>query len=140
MDAEQRDLIAAALLRRGGGASDGVAAAVARAWACIDHDLAPILGAAGVAAMARRSLHLCARAHPVLAAAREPAWHHLDAAPLRAALTGLGPADAATVAADLLQAFRELLSRMVGPSLTDRLLRSTWDDISRGSTAEDPLP
>lgn len=140
MDADQNGLIAAALLSRGEGTTEGLAAAVTRAWTSIERDLAPIIGTAGVAAMYRRSLHLCARSHPVLAVALEPARRNLDSAPLCTALTGLDPSAAAAMAADLLLTFRDLLARMVGPSLTDCLLRSTWDDFSGGSTARDPAP
>jgi hypothetical protein len=140
MDCDPRALIAAALLRRAAGSAEELAAAVSQSWTRIDHELAPIIGAAGVAAMYRRSLHLCAASHPVLAGAIEPTRRQLDAAPLHAVLTGLEAPALAAVSADLLQTFRELLARMLGPSLTDRLLRSIWDDFSGGSTAEDPLP
>ena len=44
-----------------------------------------------------------------------------------ATLASLGEAEAATVGAALLQSFHELLGSLVGPSLTERLLRSLWD-------------
>lgn len=140
MDCDPRALIAAALLRRAAGSAEELAAAVSQSWTRIDHELAPIIGSAGVAAMVRRSLHLCAGTHPVLVGAIEPTRRQLDAASLHAVLTGVDTRAGAEVAADLLQTFRDLLARMLGPSLTDRLLHPIWDDFSGGSTAQDPLP
>ena len=44
------------------------------------------------------------------------------------------------VAAPSLQTFHELLATLVGPSLTERLLRSVWADSSSGPPAQDTSP
>ena len=40
----------------------------------------------------------------------------------------------------LLQTFYELLASLVGPSLTERLLRSVWAHSSSGPPAQDTSP
>ena len=140
MDTECTRLMAASLLRDSEAGVGAVVDAVVLAWTQIDRELAPIIGTAGVAAMFRRSLHLCTRDHPVLAAACVPTQRSLDVEPLRALLLAAEATSAAMLGAELLQTFHELLSRMVGPSLTERLLRPVWKDFSGDAPTEDPLP
>lgn len=137
MDTANRPHDAATLLRNGASTVDGVAACVVGTWQRIDRDLAPVVGPAGVAALYRRSLHVCARRHVALDPALGPATRTLDLEPLRAALLGQDAAQAAAIGADLLQTFHEILSRMVGPSLTERLTRSVWTDTAGDEPAED---
>ena len=140
MDPERTRQVAAALLRDAGGGDASIGDAVVKAWTRIDRELAPIVGTSGVAAMYHRSLHLCARRHPLLRSAFGPAQRSLDPEPLRAVLLAEDAATAAQVGAELLLIFDELLARMVGPSLTGRLLQPVWKDISGDPPAEDPLP
>lgn len=114
-----------------------MADAVAQAWQRIDEGLKPIIGPAGVAALYQRSLHLRTVQHPWLAEVGDRSRRCVDAAPLRAALARLQPVDAATVGGDLLQTFHELLTGMVGQSLTERLLRPVWADLLADVPGED---
>jgi hypothetical protein len=138
MDSGFARQVAAALARVEEPGVAPVAEAVVRAWMLIDHELAPIIGPAGVAAMYRRGIHLCSGAHPDLRAALGPVQRQLDAEPLRAVLLSQDVAAAAALGAALLQTFHDLLSGMVGPALTERLLRNVWNDFSGDAPAEDP--
>lgn len=140
MEPATRRQIAATLVRNGLATTAEVADAVAGAWARVDHDLSSIIGPARVAALYARSLHVCSGRHEALAPARAPVQRTLDTGPLHAVLLTQSAAGAAMLGADVLQTFHDLLSRMVGQSLTERLLRPVWDDLSGASPAEDPLP
>lgn len=122
---------AASLAPQGGHAlsSDQTAQAIVTAWHAIDDALTPVIGARGLAALYLRSLHLTA-AHPGLATADGPGKLVLTAAPTPAQLQALiacqSPANAAAIGNTFLEVFHALLSSLVGPSLTERLLRAVW--------------
>lgn len=120
-----------------GGDADQVADAVATVWREIDQALYPIIGHRGVAALYSRSLKLAAARHPWLAAGHLGALAVVDPSALRAALLQQPPAQAAAGGNALLQCLRELLSGLIGPSLTDRLLRSVWAPAAGKTPAQD---
>lgn len=114
-----------------------VADRAAQAWAAVSAALTPVIGQRGVAALYRRSLHLCRPAHPCLA---EVVWGEdalLDLGPLKAVLAALSADASAAVAADLLQTLHELLVSLIGPSLTERLLGAVWAHFLSGTPAQD---
>ncbi|MEO8804785.1 MAG: hypothetical protein ABI433_01780 [Burkholderiaceae bacterium] len=139
MDSAGARQIAAALARNGGAAATApqVADATVAAWHVIDGALNPIIGQRGVAALYQRSLHLNRQGHPWLPAATEALQASLDTAALKSALARQDAAAAATAAGAVLQTFHELLAALVGPSLTDRLLRSVWAGFLSGSPTQD---
>jgi len=116
-----------------------IADAVVAIWQDIDAALAPIIGRRGVAALCRRSLFLTASLQPALASAQEGALSAAPLAELRALLAQQSDADAAAHGSAFLHTFQELLASLVGPSLTERLLRSAWTHAP-GPTAQDTLP
>jgi hypothetical protein len=61
----------------------------------------------------------------------------MDAGPLVAALAQQSAADAALAGARLLRNFHDLLVTLIGPSLTERLLRSVWVNFMSGPSAQD---
>jgi hypothetical protein len=89
--------------------------------------LTPIVGPRGVAALYKRSLFLTSHQHPVLSGLHEGIQTTMDLSRLTTTLASLSEAEANTVGAALLQSFYELLSSLVGLSLTERLLSSLWD-------------
>jgi hypothetical protein len=117
-----------------------VADAVASIWRDIDQALHPIVGHRGVLALYNRSLALASVHHPWLAAGHLGALAAIDASALRAALVQQPPAEAAAGGSALLQRFRELLSSLIGASLTDRLLRPVWAPTPGASPLEDASP
>jgi len=138
-DSQEIRRIAASLSRRGG--VDATAAQIAETvftkCQAIEAALAPIIGLRGVTALHRRSLHLAGRSHPWLAGkpASEPAADDLGI--LKTLLSRQPSADAALGGATFLHAFYALLSSLVGPSLTERLLRSIWIDFMSARPTQD---
>ena len=89
--------------------------------------LAPIVGAAGVAALYRRSLHLASRQHAWMAAAADESQHPLMGfEALRGALEQQINGEAAGAGHHLMQTFRDLLASLIGPALTGQLLGPVW--------------
>ena len=99
-----------------------IARAVVTTLREIDQALSPIIGKRGVAALYTRCVHLLAATHPWLAGLHEPAptAMNLDALGEVLARQDSGVANEAGDA--LLQKFRDLLTSLLGPSLTNRLL------------------
>ncbi len=134
--------MAGPLASRVGQAADAtqIAAAVIAIWDEIDDSLTPILGQRGMAALYRRSLHVAAADHPWLEAPDEADPPAVGPAALKSALARQSSTVAAAGASAFLQTFRDLLSGLIGPSLTQRLLRSAWEDSSRRPPSQEALP
>jgi hypothetical protein len=132
--------IAASLAYRAGGAATAaqIADATVASWQVIDSALAPIVGQRGVAALYKRSLHLNRHARPCLETALEGSSTQLELELLKAAMAQQSADDAAAIGGEVLQTFHELLTTLLGPSLTERLLRSVWTHFLSGPTAQDP--
>lgn len=123
-----------------GASSRQVAGMVASAFRGIDQALTPIIGQRGVAALYKRSMHLASPTHPWLPRSREGVHPAMDVAALTTELA-LQPAAAAAAAGDqLLQTFCELMISLIGPSLTDRLLRPVWATLLSGASAQETTP
>ncbi len=121
-------ILATLAIRTRNGIGEGrIASCVVALCAEIGAALTPIIGPRGVAALYKRSVFLSAQAHPALLGLQEKVNAEMDLSPLMAALATLDEAEATLVGGALLIAFYELISSLVGPSLTERLLRSLWD-------------
>lgn len=142
MESHESGRIAAPLASRvGRGASAAqIADVIVATWQEIDSALAPIVGSRGVAALYKRSLYLTAAAHPWLADMHDGAAAALDLTALKSVIVQQSSADAALGGNALLQTFHQLLGSLVGPSLTERLLRSVWADSSGDPPAQDTKP
>ncbi|MEO8137082.1 MAG: hypothetical protein ABI831_24280, partial [Betaproteobacteria bacterium] len=109
-------------------------------WRAIDDALSPIIGRQGVVALYKRSLHLTRARFAWLSDASPSATSSKPFDDLRLAM-GRQASDAAGAAQDVLQqTFHDLLTNLIGSSLTERLLGSVWDNLSRGDDAEDNTP
>lgn len=122
----------------GAGALD-IARAMSAIWRDIGSALAPILGERGVAALYRRCVALTAVRHPWLQDVQTDALPP-DLSQLEAVFAPRTSAEAAAAGNAFLQTFYELLTSLVGDSLTARLLRSVWNDGPGGSPAQDKTP
>ena len=133
--------IAAALVRRAGVDPSALQLGEVFANACheIDTALSPIIGQRGVAALYQRSLHLNQVGHAGIAGAVNSHGAALDIAALRAALAHRTPDEAAAVGGAVLQTLHELLTDLIGASLTERLLRSVWANFLSGENPQDSL-
>ncbi|MDP3874006.1 MAG: hypothetical protein Q8Q80_15215 [Methyloversatilis sp.] len=90
-------------------------------------------------ALLKRSLYLTRDTHPWLAPVCDAAAGQDVLVSLRSALLLQAEAEAEAEAAHgaLLGNFRDLLSTLIGASLTERLLRPVLDNTSSGSAAQD---
>lgn len=123
----------------GTGDADHVADATLAAWGAIDRALQPIFGKNGVAGLYRRSLHLAAAEHPGLDIDSPDGDNRdINVDALRAALAQQSTADAQAGAAAFLRHFDALLSSLVGPSLTARLLQPVWSGDPKAPNKQDP--
>jgi hypothetical protein len=104
--------------------AERVAGAAAATWHEIHAVLATVIGPGGVAALYQRSLHLIRGTYPWLTAAHEEPVRAGEFAALRSVLSQQRSAQVVAANGALLQTFYDLLSSLIGVSLTERLLRS----------------
>jgi hypothetical protein len=123
-----------------GDSASRVAEAVGVTLADIERALTPIVGVRGVAALYKRALHLSTGTFAWMPAAPAGVPAAMDTGPLCTALAQRSAADAAAAGARLIREFRDLLSALIGPQLTERLLRSAWIHFLSGPTARDKTP
>jgi hypothetical protein len=111
-----------------------ISQAIASVWQEIAEALCPVIGRGGLDALYRRSLHLTVRAYPWLATTKGEEETVMDLIQLKAVLARQDSANAAAGGGALLQTFYDLLTGVIGPSLTARLLRSAWASAVRQVT------
>ena len=123
-----RDAIRLTLTHRAGDAPDAsaIAEATASTWRQMTALLTPVIGARGVDVIFRRALSLTSKVFPWLAIGEE----HGDSAALlvslKVQLAGRDTATATEVACTLMVTFIELLTTLIGKSLTARMLSPVW--------------
>jgi hypothetical protein len=133
-DAVTRFLLAKAA--QGASASE-VAQLVATSCFEIDKALTPIIGERGLTALLKRSLHTASVQQAWLSSCQETLDLKTDLPELMAAFSQQTPKVAALGGGLFLEQFHQLLTALVGPSLTERLLRSVWANFLSGSFAQD---
>ncbi len=139
MSSPESRRIAAALESRVGPGSDvsHVANSVLSLWRELERDLTPIVGSRGVAALYGRSLYLATHTHAWLGATLDGVQLTMDLDALRDAILAQ-PSRIGIEGCDLLfRTFHTLLVSMVGPELTERLLRNVLAPSSSGDAAQD---
>jgi hypothetical protein len=104
--------------------AERVADAAALTWREIHAVLSPVIGQGGVGALYQRSLHLSRGRYPWLAAVREDPQHPGEFPVLQLVLSQQTTRDVAAANDALLHSFFDLLTSLIGVSLTERLLRS----------------
>lgn len=119
------------------------AQAMITAWHAIDDALTPVVGARGLVALYLRALHLAA-SDPALVSTEASSKRALSAATTPALLQALiarhSPADAVAIANTFRQVFHGLLSSLVGPSLTERLLSLAATSSHSSTSAQEKSP
>jgi hypothetical protein len=116
-----------------------IAEAIATTLAAIAAALSPIIGSGGFQALYRRTLHLLRPHHPWLEGVGEtPAG--IDVAALNALIAQQDLERAVAAGGALLQTFDDLLASLVGASLSERLLRAAWANLSNGPGPQDASP
>jgi len=109
-------------------------------YAQIEAALVPIVGSRGVAALCKRSVYVAGQTHPWLLDSRQDLQAAMDLTALRSAIAAQDNAEAAAGAAFLLQTFCDVLGRLIGASLMERLLRSIWTRDSSSASTQDISP
>lgn len=111
--------------------------ATAAAWQTLHASLSPIIGQRGMVALLRRSLYLTRDTHPWLAPVCDTAVGQDLLTALRSAFLLQTETEVAAAHGALLGNFRDLLSTLIGDSLTEKLLRPLLVNNSSGSAAQD---
>lgn len=109
-------------------------------WLALDAALSPIIGPSGFAALYRRSLQVTRAQFPWLAPAQSSTAEAPEFSALRTILAQQSEAAAAAASAALLEAFYDLLTKLIGPSLSDRLLSAVCESPPSGQAAQDTSP
>lgn len=117
-----------------------IADAAVAMWRAVGAALYPIIGQRGVAALYKRSLYLARAECSCLTDVPRDADLPNDFDDLRTALALQTRADAVRINGLLLQNFTELLSSLIGASLTERLLGSVLDHPTSGHTVPETRP
>ncbi|UZJ58143.1 hypothetical protein OKW98_16175 [Pseudomonas sp. KU26590] len=138
-ESEAGQRIAACLARRVNGSAEvsQVAKAITSMFEDINNSLTPILGPKGVAALHRRSLHVCISKHPLLGNSYTLLVVGMDIQELRALLAEQSIDDALFFSQEVLNTFYALLATLIGPSLAARLLLDVWEHSFSGPPAQD---
>jgi hypothetical protein len=108
-------------------------------WRDISSALSPVLGQRGVAALFKRSLHLQHLHYPVLKTIHSPKILSSEFPSLHAILGRETTTNAILINNALLNTFYELLTRLIGISLTHQLLHSLLAPSSNGDPVQDTL-
>lgn len=125
-----------AKVKQGASAKD-VAQLVVTSCFEINKALTPIIGQRGLLALLSRSAHLAGISQPWLVAGTATLDFSTDLNELLITLSQQTPELAALGGGALLEQFHQLLTALVGPSLTERLLRSVWATFLSGSPSID---
>ncbi len=139
---EESRRIVATLAHRVGPHADtaSIAEAIVSILQDMDAALAPIIGQQGVAALYRRSFHLCVANHPRLAVSYDSVPAAIDLLALKSVLVEQNETDARFFGEVLLTTLYELLTTLIGPSLTARLLVGVWLPPSSDTSSQEISP
>ncbi len=110
---------------------------VVLSWTKIDKVMRSIIGKGGIDALYHASIETTARDHPWLCAASTSLQSPIDLDRLRRVLLAQPPHDFDIACDGLLQHFHRLLVDLIGPSLTDRLLRPALCPLLTDSAGEE---
>jgi len=102
--------------------------------------LTPIIGHQGVAALYRRSLHLCASTYPRLACTYDNLQASMDLIELKTILVEQDETDAQFFGEMLLTILYDLLTTLIGPSLTARLLSGVYQSSLSDTPSQENSP
>jgi hypothetical protein len=116
------------LVQRAGGDANAnaVANAAISTWHEASDRLSPIIGVQGIDVLLRRSLHVAGKAFPTLAEPTHEVRNNVLLANLQVRLSACETALAIEASNALLVTFTELMSSLIGESLTARLLAPIW--------------
>jgi hypothetical protein len=125
---------------RSQGDASRIAQEIVLRWRGIDAALAPIVGTLGVATLYRRCIFLAGKTYPWLVHGEAGEPPTLDLPALHALLAGRDGVEAAAAGQLLLATFTELIGRLIGTSLAERLLNPAPHPVAGGHAAKDTAP
>jgi hypothetical protein len=116
------------LAQRAGGDADAnaVAKAAISTWHEASARLSPVIGGQGIDVLLRRSLHVAGKTFPALPEPTHEARNNVLLANLQMRLAACETALAVEASNALLVTFTELMSSLIGESLTEHLLAPIW--------------
>ncbi|WLH69927.1 hypothetical protein [Pseudomonas sp. FP2309] len=117
-----------------------IAEAIVAKLQAMDAALTPIIGQQGVVALFRRSLHLCISANPRLSGTYDSLPASMDVTALKSVLVEQQDTEALFFGEVLLTTFYELLTTLIGPSLTASLLRGVWETSLSDTPSQENSP
>jgi hypothetical protein len=116
--------------------ADATAQAAAVTWRLVAAQLTPVIGARGLEVLFGRALHMTSAAFPWLAVSTDRGGSDGPLPTVALCLARQDPATAAEASYKLLLTFTELLTTLIGESLTRRLLAPVWANPSLPSAQE----
>ena len=116
--------------------SRAVAEATLIIWNLVSNRLAPVIGTKGVDVLFRRSLHLAAAVFPLFSIPGAQADNTSLFENIKGRLADQKIAAAMEAGCTLLITLTELLTTLIGESLTERLLGTVWVSPSHSSKQE----
>lgn len=133
-----RQSIRIAIKRRAGKASDANALADAtfRTWQEMETQLAPVIGTRGVDVLFARALHMTSATFPWLDTPRDRKDNEDRPGSVKRRLADREPGVAEEASVALLATFVELLTKLIGENLTERLMKTAWAPGSPASKRE----
>jgi hypothetical protein len=138
---ESRQIVASLAHRVGPNADPAsIAEAIVSILQDIDAALTPIIGQQGAVALLRRSLRLSVQTHSRLSGTYDGVQAAPDLSDLKALLIEQTEADALFFGEVLLTTFYTLLTTLIGPSLTARLLRDVWEPSLSDTPSQEQSP
>jgi hypothetical protein len=124
---ESHRIVATLVQRAGNGATvPELAESIVSTWQTIEASLTPIMGQRSVAMLYKRSCYLASREHAWLMDMHQGMQTTMNLAALKSALLAQSSTEIASGAGRALQMFYEVLTNLLGASLTERLLQSVW--------------
>lgn len=138
-DEERQQMILKVLSPRteGQAGSGAIAARTLWSWERVAFQLTPLIGEAGFRSLYARAVHLVIPNCPRLTPARQSQPLEALLQKLKQDLEILDSAEAVRTSNLLLATFTELLSTLIGESLTSRVLHSAWTDESGNIIGKD---
>jgi hypothetical protein len=135
-----RETIRAALAQRAGfPGADTPVEATATTWRLVAAQLTPVIGERGFEALFGRALHMTSTTVPWLVAGADRGGGASPLPSLERCLARQDPSTAAEASYTLLLTFTELLTGLIGESLTTRLLAPVCASPSLSSAQESAL-
>ena len=119
--------------------ADATVSATAATWRLVAAQLAPVIGARGFEVLFGRALHMTGTTFPWLEVGANRGGSGSPLPSLEGCLARQDPATAAEASHALLLKFTELLTTLIGESLTTRLLAPVWASPSLSSAQESAL-